>query len=74
MIYDNVMHPFDIWIRDKGLKKGKVARDLGISQGYLSHILWYKKFPSKMLALKISKYTGEEVSWQKILFPPFVSI
>lgn len=42
----------------KGLSGREMARQLGISESYLSEILPGQRTPSKRLAVKISRITG----------------
>jgi transcriptional regulator with XRE-family HTH domain len=49
--------------------KTAFAERLGISRGYLQHILSGIKNPSVKLAKKIEEITGGKVSKEEILFP-----
>ena len=54
--------------RTKTTKKD-FAEELGISRGYLQHILSGIKNPSIKLAKKIAEATGGKVSKEELLFP-----
>jgi transcriptional regulator with XRE-family HTH domain len=53
--------------KEKGLSGRAFARELGISESFLSEILSGKAVPSKKLALHISKKTGIPVL--NLLYP-----
>lgn len=54
--------------RTKTTKKD-FAEKIGISRGYLQHILSRIKNPSVKLAKKIEEATGGRVSKEEVLFP-----
>jgi transcriptional regulator with XRE-family HTH domain len=49
--------------------KKDFAEKVGISRGYLQHILSGLKNPSVKLARKIEEMTGGKVSKEEVLFP-----
>jgi len=51
----------------KGISSREIARQLKISESYLSEILSKQRTPSKQLAVKISKITGIPIL--NLLFP-----
>jgi hypothetical protein len=55
-------HKLELWVRARGLKKGDVARSLGISPPVLSKILKSRQLPDVALAVKIEELTEGYVS------------
>lgn len=50
-------------IDSKGINRGKLADDVGISAGYLSEIISGKKVPSKTVATAIQGLYGYSADW-----------
>ena len=49
------------WMKDSGITASALARDLGITRGYLSLIISHKKTPAGELAAQIERTTGGAV-------------
>ena len=59
-------NPLDQYIREQAKARPRrslraIARDLGISAGYLSQLRKRKRTPSLLIALKIADYIGAPV-------------
>lgn len=57
---------FSAWIAREGLRKGQVARDLGLTPSYFSQLVNGRLTPSLPVALRIHQFTGLPVEemWQ----------
>jgi hypothetical protein len=64
----NEIHPLKKYLIQNSIPITDFANELNITIPYLFHILSYKRYPSRKLALEICKRTN--LSADDLIFPP----